>query len=503
MIKRTALPFLKQYYKYRPNLMENALEAGVHFDLQYDLVDQESNIVVDGLISYTQKNGETFTAALEASSKDKKEEVTFKPQRTLLIWDGLAVGSILVNGLFVMLYLTKVIDIKVIGGTLIALASVFLTLVIALIFRWLFSVVYQYVDRYHYIYAVEQFKQYEASEQWIAIGEDVFEKPTDGTENMELAELKDQCVKSGFGLLEIRYDLVPVIIITPARNAVITKRKNLAFAPRTALTKQFTKNNYTQNIRKRWVELLRKSRIRELQFTKSYYGQIGILLLSSLMIGTVVWQELSESDIIKKPYSEYVEELNARTYDLWKPEEQKPVDEMDQRLVQPFEKVEDSYVNDPNDRPLFKLKQKARKQDRSKVDDFQPLPMVDTAAIEQKQVKPDGFFLTSDGVIIAKYDCERVLSSNQQQYIIQHSIHATQPEAMLLIDSLNQLNISANIFWTGCLSVERDSFVIIFDQFYTDASVAATDLINYRTQLNEANFLRRPLKLRGLIRDNE
>ena len=53
--------------------------------------------------------------------------------------------------------------------------------------------------RYRYIYAVEQFKKYHADEQWVAIGEDVFENPND----KYLKELKKQCVYNGFGLISM------------------------------------------------------------------------------------------------------------------------------------------------------------------------------------------------------------------------------------------------------------------------------------------------------------
>ncbi len=506
VIKRAALPFLKQYYKYRPNLMENDLEAGVYFELQYDLEDEKKGVVIDGLISYKQKNGEYFTAALEASSKEKKDEVIFKIQNTLLIWDGLAIGSVIVNFLFIVLFLTKLIDVRAIGGMLIGLTSALLITVFTLIFRWLFSSVYEYVDRYHYIYAVEQFKQYEADEQWIAIGEDVFERQEDGTENVELAELKDQCIKSGFGLLEIRHDLIPTIIITPARKTVIKKRRSLDFTTRSAFAKKIMASDYTKRARRNFFRFLRKSRINELRFTRNYYGQIGILLFSSLIIAAITWQELSKTDVLKQPYEEYVAALNARDYDLWKPEEKNPSDTMDQLFVQPFERLEGNYLNTPKDRPSFTLKQRTRKQDRSKADEFMPIPIVeaDTSENQSNKEKLDGFFLLSDGEIIASYPCERVVFTNEVRYIIQYDAHTSQPAAVFQIDSLNQLGIAANIFWTGCLATERDSFIVMFDQFYKEEALANAQLLLSKQSLEAVNLPTNKLRIRTLsIGDNQ
>lgn len=92
-----------------------------------------------------------------------------------------------------------------------------------LIYRWLFTYIFPFVDRYHYIQAVEQFKQYQADEQWIAVGADVFESKNAS----ELMELKDQCIKSGFGLMEVTEDLVVSIIIAPSRIPILRKRQKL------------------------------------------------------------------------------------------------------------------------------------------------------------------------------------------------------------------------------------------------------------------------------------
>ena len=76
-----------------------------------------------------------------------------------------------------------------------------------------------------YIYAIEQFKQYEATEQWIALGEDVFESHL----VKDFVELREQCVDNGFGLVMVDKNLDVQMLITPARDAVIENRKGLVF----------------------------------------------------------------------------------------------------------------------------------------------------------------------------------------------------------------------------------------------------------------------------------
>ena len=84
-----------------------------------------------------------------------------------------------------------------------------------------YQYLFQWIKRYRYIYAVEQFKRYHADEQWIAIGEDVFDEPTDPY----LKELKDQCVINGFGLMMIDDNLDTHLLITPSRIEVFGEKK--------------------------------------------------------------------------------------------------------------------------------------------------------------------------------------------------------------------------------------------------------------------------------------
>ena len=55
------------------------------------------------------------------------------------------------------------------------------------------------MPRYRSIFAIEQFKQYYADEQWVAIGKDTFSEEEDHF----FQELKKQCVYNGFGLLSM------------------------------------------------------------------------------------------------------------------------------------------------------------------------------------------------------------------------------------------------------------------------------------------------------------
>lgn len=75
VIARAAIPFLKNYYKYRENLMETHLEAGISFNIEYGK--KAKNITIDGLLSYRKKDGDIFEVAVEATSKEKEKKKYF------------------------------------------------------------------------------------------------------------------------------------------------------------------------------------------------------------------------------------------------------------------------------------------------------------------------------------------------------------------------------------------------------------------------------------------
>jgi len=78
-------------------------------------------------------------------------------------------------------------------------------------FAWYFTL--NKWRKYRYIYAIQQFKQYAADEQWIAIAEDVFPSPIDPY----LLELRQQCVFSGFGLAIVAEHAETRVLCAPTR----------------------------------------------------------------------------------------------------------------------------------------------------------------------------------------------------------------------------------------------------------------------------------------------
>ena len=83
-IKRSALQFLKMYYRNRPRTGETSTQLNQTTD---------SGIIADGILFFPKENGDKFLASVEATSFDTREEVKYLLQRNLLFWDCIMVAS--------------------------------------------------------------------------------------------------------------------------------------------------------------------------------------------------------------------------------------------------------------------------------------------------------------------------------------------------------------------------------------------------------------------------
>ena len=199
--------------------------------MRYD-VRSKTGIIADGHLSFPMEDGQSFVATFEATSYDTREEVRYRIQSRLLIWDSLAVGSILTAFMASYAYTFHRAMIKM-AGLWMSLAALTLILLLAyLVYYFLF----RGLHKYRYIYAIEQFKRYHANEQWIAIGEDVFLT----SEDHFFRELKDQCVLNGFGLISVDRDHEPQLLITPSRQEVFgSKRRMTSFVEQNRFADSF------------------------------------------------------------------------------------------------------------------------------------------------------------------------------------------------------------------------------------------------------------------------
>lgn len=213
IIKREAMSFLKGYYKFKPRGEGGTI---VKYDMR-----AEGGLIADGYLEFLDVDGSTFSATLEATSASKRDEVVYQVQKKLLFWDTLSF-SILATVISVLL---------IQRNNWLDYAE--LKLGLGLLLSWGFLVLYfllgylsfQLFDRYRYIYAIEQFAQYNVSEKWICIGEDVFPSGSD----RYFKQLKKRCIANGVGLLWINSNLKITQVVTAAKSDLVGAKSRTLF----------------------------------------------------------------------------------------------------------------------------------------------------------------------------------------------------------------------------------------------------------------------------------
>lgn len=176
--------------------------------------------VADGKLTFRKQDDSLFVCTYEATSRDKSEEVKYKLNTHYLAWDCTAFGAICTAVGYIFFYQTKLlwlIELKIAGNVGLVL-GVFLIGFSAWYFtmkRW---------RKYRYIFAIQQFRQYFADEQWVALAEDVFPAPNDPF----YVELRNQCVYNGIGLAIVPFEGNVRKVSDPSRLGIYGKDKKMA-----------------------------------------------------------------------------------------------------------------------------------------------------------------------------------------------------------------------------------------------------------------------------------
>lgn len=211
-IKVSFLPFLKEFYKYR---FEYRPES-VHTEL--DNV-STGGLVADGMVSFRKNDGAPFVCTYEATSADKSEEVKYSLNTVYFTWDCLAFGAVVAAISYAVAFAARFAWLKSLQWT--GNTGFILGMGVVGFFSWYF--IMRNWKKYRYIYAIEQFKQYFADEQWVALADDVFPAPTDPY----LLELKNQCVYHGFGLALVPEEGQVRVLVTPSRLGIYGKDRRM------------------------------------------------------------------------------------------------------------------------------------------------------------------------------------------------------------------------------------------------------------------------------------
>jgi hypothetical protein len=508
-IKQVALVCLQSHYRFRPGLMRSEFEKSTYLDARYD-VEFGEDVIADVFIAYPDRDGELFTATVEATSHQKKEEVCYDVQTKLLRWDAAAVSITLVSSFILLLYWLGDFQLDSLQGLLLLLLFILLTGIGILLFEWICRTWFTALDRYHYIYAVEQFKRYFADEQWIAIGTDVFwdetvgeEEIVEGSNSPEFLELKDQCIKNGIGLIEVQEDLTPIILMTPERRYVST------FKNRLPALKNYTKKRLKRAMAAtpkavRYQYLRTKRRLQRLnvrskssgkldRFKRTYYIQMVICAIPIAMLSALYLLDAAE-----KPYETLRDDsallpANSPSTPLALMDNDiRDLDSMDRLHVQEFTDLRYDYLSLPDDQPDYVLEKQEVKRRRFffNTDDFEPERIVEENPDELLPVfnTQVGFFFTDQGSIRDSASCDTYLRTDSATYFVQQSIYPNRESAMLQVDTLATRGINAHLLHARCLPVSLDDYIVFLGEPMRSEEAATAQALNFRQQLLQFDF---------------
>ncbi|MEM9525406.1 MAG: hypothetical protein AAGA31_02300 [Bacteroidota bacterium] len=216
-IRGLAINFLRQHYKLRPR-------SGTSGTRVVSKVHYYHGVTIDARLAYQKPDLSWFTATVEATSIDRAEEVLYRVNY-FRIGVHAFLGTLFV--LAVILALTQVL-----GGNLwqwFGRPDVYIFQVTTFLLS--FMILGYGLSRlkyYRYIYAIAQFMRFHADAQWVAYDRSIFFSPLAAKDQDRVAkrhyknmrkyyeELQRQCIRFGFGLMEIREDHVVRWLVEPS-----------------------------------------------------------------------------------------------------------------------------------------------------------------------------------------------------------------------------------------------------------------------------------------------
>jgi hypothetical protein len=277
-------------------------------------------------------------------------------------------------------------------------------------------------ERYRYIYAIEQFKQYHADEQWIAIGNDIFSSSSDP----HFIELRTQCVKYGFGLVTVDHDDHVNLLITPAREEVFgRKRRDLKFIEAPSV------NDTPLGI----PRLSSRSLDR---FQQPYLGQLMAVAASVLVLSGIYFQSAAEMPIIVGNEKIHRDSMMEKVQTM-------PVEPAEY-----VEKPSDAEPNNPQTLPYS--------------DAPKPIPVSAPQVGLYVYTMPEGQYVS--------YDCARIDMSGQR-YVVQDLYFDNFDLARQRIEKLKTYGMIANAVSLACTKNSKPSgYCVYYDAIFSNAKIA-------------------------------
>lgn len=435
-ITKRAIKYLREYYRFRDRHLDSFFEARTEQVTQ-------SGIIADGLIRFKKTDGTYFVASIEATSIAKEEEIRYRRLNRLLLWDSAAAALLLTALLMAFLYYSQFL--KTYYGDPSAFWSMaILSLMVFFGGAWLLL---SRLRRYRYIYSIEQFRQYDVDEQWIAYDSSIF--PDYGNKYHE--EIKRQCLKWGIGLLQIDdHQVHPVM--TPSREGEFGARKKADFFKGGTIIPKLSSKNFAQQI---------------MRYRKGAFNQIFLLIGGLVILGVIFNQFNHES-----PYNYWDKERlvkQAELIDEIGPEENIPW--VTPEFVVPFNRKVKPYL-DKNVTIFVRQPQDSSKQ----------------------HIAPKVFVLT-DNQQVKKYStpkqaasCKGIPGKPGDDFIIQFGAYKSMAHAHRRIKLLNRVGITADIYSCGCLGSNVRLNCVIYVVPYGNPEAAFKKMKTFQQLLTDKHI---------------
>ncbi len=470
-VKRATLRYLKGYYRHRPRKGET------HASID---MEGEGGIIADGYLSFVKEDGHTFTATFEATSYHSREELNYQPLSVKLFFDSFAVAGLLTTGIMGFLHYSGFYLYQEVG---LFLSMVILTTVIgllALFYKFFFQ--FFSISRYRYIYAVEQFKNYYADEQWIAFAADVFPNLKD----KYLRELKRQCMQNGFGLIRLEANLEPRLLVTPSKVEVSKiQRRIIRFFSQEELQNRLNlpkSNTFLHNILAQVlpkVEVGGKS-MDLLRFQKWPFYQMAMVGFSGVIIATLLvvqWQNGPVIYVNEKRYAEDVlageQQKESRTYIVDTPTEPGVLPEEERSIYDNSTKIDLSKRRIP--------------EDTVETETPEPEPVEESPLVAPRDI----LMRTGKNSELLYYDCSRIPYSDTTRYIVEDTVVINLNDARNRVNKLGDADFEVTAIWRGCYSNQKTGYLVFFGPFYTDSLSAATEVLFLETAISARNLTSR------------
>lgn len=456
VVKQIALGFLKGYYRLRPRAENDLSVSGVDMEGQGD-------VIVDGFIRFLNPDNTTFRATFEASSKATRKEILYRPRYMHLTWDALVIASLVIAVFFAVAHIYDLYLLVADTNEAFWHRLIYLHLIMAA-FVGFFMLLFRGTARYRYIYAVEQFKQYHADDQWVAYSYDVFEEQHPRYRK----ELVRQCTKYGFGLVEITAQRKPKLILAPSR-AVNFKAKDpiMSLLPSGQWQEQL-KNisfGFWDQLKGLFRKQFKLDRVDYFKwFPRTYYNQWGLILLfifASFFFIRIEYRMLPFNQPNEKHYKKQV----LKAHKNKKAETNYFI--VDAPLASIYDSLFAPYDMHVNEERFDEIIQQTALDDDDRLD--APLRIVSAAAGQEAALY---------------YSCNRFANIQQAFYLLVDTMYEDLHSARNRINHFNEKGLSATAVWSPCLGGQTDAFLLYVDEMIPDSLEASTLRDSLQLQLD-------------------